>query len=206
MRRNTYKQPTKIMDSLESSIQAKLDADTEFQTSISTLSDEEKTAKISEKKQELLSQEITSLREKAERAEKAEELAKNYKSRAEKAEADKKDGKKAGEPNTPNLSLKDSYALLNSRVHEDDVEEVVKAAKLLDKPVHEALKEPLVQSLLKTRQEYRDSAKAANTKPARPGTKKVSDEELLRDASKGIVPEKGTPEALQLWKARRGIK
>lgn len=101
------------------------------------------------------------------------------------------------------LSTKDLYALMSANVPQDDVEEVVKAAKILNKSISEALKDLMVQTVLKTREEYRATANAANVAPVRPGSKKVSDEEVLAKASKGEIPEAGSKEAEALFWARR---
>lgn len=191
------------MDELNALVQEKLDADTEFSASLESLSDEDKAKAIETKRSEILSSEFKTLRE---ASDKNKELAENYKTRAEKAEKMKK-----GEPAQPKgpekseeLSTKDIYTLIQAKVSEEDVDDVVKAAKVLDKPISEALKDPVVIGILKDKEEKRKTAHAANTKPARPGTKKVTDVELVAEAAKGNIPNKGSSEAEDLFWARRG--
>lgn len=104
------------------------------------------------------------------------------------------------------LSPIDLYALMEAKVPQEDVQEVVKAAQLLGKSIGDALKDTTVQAILKTRQEHRTSANAANTRTKRPSNSAPTDAEVLADASKGKVPEKGSQEAEQLFWARRGGK
>lgn len=122
-------------------------------------------------------------------------------------EKNKKKAKQAPKPSQPsqsdNLSSRDMFALIKADVHEEDFDEVQKAAKLLDKSVAEALKDDTVQSILNTRAEYRKTAQATNTKAARPSQKKVSAEELKKQASEGKIPDDKN-EAEELFWARRG--
>lgn len=104
------------------------------------------------------------------------------------------------------LSSTDLYALMGAQVPQEDVPEVRKAAKLLGVSIPDALKDDMVKGILATRLELRTTANATNTSPARPGAKKQSDEALLEDASKGVIPEKGSPAAEDLFWARRGGK
>lgn len=104
------------------------------------------------------------------------------------------------------LSTTDMYALMKADVPEEDLDEVKRAAKVLGVTVAEALKDPVTKGILERRQSLRKTADATNTNPARPGTKKVTDEHLLEEASKGNLPEKGSKEAEQLFWAKRGGK
>ena len=106
----------------------------------------------------------------------------------------------------PQISPKDLYAMQQANVHIDDFDEVQEAAKVLKLPIRDALKHPVVASLLNTKMEHRKTADSANTKAARQGAKKMSDAEILERANRGEIPEPGTPEAEALWRARRGIK
>lgn len=101
------------------------------------------------------------------------------------------------------FSSMDLYALMQNQVPQEDVPEVSKAAKLLGVTVVEALKDPMVQSILAKNAEFRKSATAANRGAARPSSKKITDEELIEKANKGEIPDAGTPEAEQLFFARR---
>ena len=104
------------------------------------------------------------------------------------------------------LSTTDLYALMNAKVPQEDVEEVVKAAKLLGKSVQEALKDETVKTILERREGYRKTSEATNNGTRRPATKTVTVDEIVTNASKGIFPEKGSKEAEELFWARRGKK
>jgi hypothetical protein len=176
-------------------VQEKLDADTEFHTSLEGKSDDERNAAITAKRTEIMNTEWT----------KAQEYARNQKIRAEKAE------EKPNKPTTTakkdddnNLSSVDTIAIIKANVHEDDIEEVIKASKLLGKSISETLKDATFKTILNTREEERKTAEAANTNTAKPGTKQVSGDELKQNLSKGQVPEKGSKEAEDLFWARRG--
>ena len=122
---------------------------------------------------------------------KAQELAKNYKVRAEKAERLLKQTKvvKPESSETPkhsDMSLKDIRALQD--VPDEDVDEVIDFAKYKGVSVAEAKKSPVMQILLKTKKEERATAEATNTTPARRGSSKASDEDLLGKLSKGELP------------------
>lgn len=107
---------------------------------------------------------------------------------------------------TNDLSSKDLYAMVKADVHEEDFDEVIRAAKTLGKPIADALKDDVVKALLDTRKQHRETAKATNTKAARPSVKSVTDDELTQNLSKATVPEPGSKEAEQLFWARRGGK
>lgn len=185
---------------LDTLIQEKIDGDTEFQESIVDLSDEDKETALEAKRIEVLKVESAAIFAKSK---KNEELANNYKTRAEKAEKGAKEVKP--EPKVDDtLNIKDNYALLEAKVPLDDVDEVVRAAKVLGKTVAEALKDPIVVSVLKQREEYRTTSNAQNTRPVRPSVKAISGDEIMAKASKGEIPEAGTKEAEELYWARRG--
>jgi len=102
------------------------------------------------------------------------------------------------------ISSTDLYTLVRADVHQDDVSEVVKAAKLLDVTVSEALEDSAVQAILEKRTAHRKAAQATNTKTARKSSHKPSDAEVVEEAKKGNIPDKGSSEAEQLFWARRG--
>ena len=89
------------------------------------------------------------------RLEKAEELAKNYKIRAEKAEkANKTKVEVASKPQSNgDLSSKDLYALMEAKVAQDDIDEVIEYANLKKISVSEALKSNVVKSILSDKAE-----------------------------------------------------
>lgn len=106
----------------------------------------------------------------------------------------------------PDLSPKDLYALMSAQVPQEDVDEVTKAAKLLGVSVTDALKDTAVQAILEKRQTLRKSANTTNTGTSRPATRKVTDEQILAQASKGEIPDANSDEAERLFWARRGGK
>lgn len=193
------------MGKLDTLVQQKIDADTDFQSSLADLSDKDREAKIAEKRSELLDSEYERLESEST---KHKELADNYKIRAEKAERSKKD-QPAGEEKPPKkddseYSLKDIRAL--NSVHEDDVDWVAKQAKASEKTIAEVLKDEEVQAVLKLRNEKRKSADVANVKPARPGGRRPDGSSLLKElVSEGKVPN-DKEEAEELFWARRGGK
>ncbi len=179
------------MAELEASIQQKLDSDTDFQSSIAELSDEDKTAKIDERKQQEFDKEISALSENAEKAAKNEELAHNYKTRAEKAEAEAKAQKEKPTPkNEQKYSLEeiDDIAALTS-VPKEDRHEVLEHAKFKGITPAEALKSTYIKTFLKEQEELRKSANAANTGGGKRGTSKPSGEKILEDFQSGKIPE-----------------
>ena len=183
------------MDDINQVVQEKIDADADFQASIVDLSDDEKATAITTKKSEVLSSEFASLKEKADAAAKAEELANNYKIRAEKAEAEAKKGEKPVVPSN-DFSMKDALAFQEAGVTSEDYDEVVRVAKILDKPIAEALKDTTLKTILETRKEERTTANATQTRGGARGTSKVSGEDLLSKAQRtGEVPE--TDEGMQ---------
>ncbi len=119
---------------------------------------------------------------------KAEELANNYKIRAEKAEKGKKT-QPAPEAKKGDLSSKDLIAIMNAKVPEDDIDEVVDYAKFKGISVGEALKSSTIKATLSERAEQRNTAAATNTGTVRRGNAKVSDDVLLSEAQKGKLPE-----------------
>lgn len=196
------------MEDLDALVQGKIDADTEFQSSISTLTDEEKNQKISEKRSE-----ITKVvwKETTEKLTKQQEIAENQRKRAEIAERNRKSGKSGDEPNDSpkesNLSTQELYALMNAKVHLDDVEWLAKQSKLEGKPISDLLGNDEVQAVLKLRTEKRSTANATNTGKTRIGTTRPDGKTLLNELVKdGKVPAPGSQEAEDLFWARRGGK
>lgn len=102
------------------------------------------------------------------------------------------------------LSDKDLIAIMSNKVHEDDIDEVIEISKLRKISVSEALKLNLTKTILANNAELRKSAQITNTGSARQATKKVSGDTLISNLSKGLVPEKGSSDAEELFWARRG--
>lgn len=122
---------------------------------------------------------------------KTKEVASNQKIRAEKAERTLKEPPKESkeEVKAPELSGKDLYALVEAKVPQDDVDEVLEYAKFKNIPVAKALESPVVKATLAHKAEVRKSAQATNTGPSSRGVTKASDDILLANARKGILPE-----------------
>lgn len=184
---------------IDSLINQRIEADTEFQETLTTLSDEERAEALTIKRQEVLSSEFASLSAKAQEAEKAKELAENYKIRAEKAEKEKGSAKQA----TDTLTPKDFLALTEQKVTSEDFDEIVRVAGLLGKPVAEALNDNVLKTILKTRQEERATALATNTGGGNRGSKGVTPDVLLRKAETGEVGEEDIERLAQARMAQR---
>lgn len=117
---------------------------------------------------------------------KAEELANNYKARAEKAE------KKAKTPKTEStgsLSTPDILALTKANIDEEDIDEVLDYANYKKISIKEALNSNILKATLSEKKEQRNSAAVVNTGATRRGSSQISDDRLLADARKGIMPE-----------------
>ncbi len=156
-------------------VQEKLDADTGFLATLEGKTDEEKASAITAKRTEIMNTEWS----------KAQEYARNQKIRAEKAEEKpNKPTTTAKKDDDSNLSSVDTIAIIKANVHEDDIEEVIKASKLLGKSISETLKDSTFKTILNTREEERKTAEATNTNTAKPGTKQVSGDELKQNLSK----------------------
>lgn len=181
---------------LDKLVQEKIDGDADFQTSIAELGDDEKAQAIASKKTEVLSQEFSSLKEKADAKEKSDELANNFKIRAEKAEAEAKKNKKDDAVPHDDLSMKDILAMQEAGVTSEDYDEVERVSKILGKSRGESLKDPVLKSILDIRKEERKTAQATQIKGGARGTSKVNGAELLSKAERtGEVPD--TDEGMQ---------
>ena len=87
------------------------------------------------------------------------------------------------------ISSKDLYALMNNKVPEEDVDDVIRAAKALDMSIPEALKSNVVKTILSDSKEKRTTADVANTDNTRMGPTQLTDETLLSNAVKGDIPD-----------------
>jgi hypothetical protein len=145
----------------------------------------------------------------------AEEDAETLKKKIQTLEAQKEHWRKkaekpkVGEKETPvtntGLSTKDTIAIMNAKVHEDDIDEVVEYARFKKIPISEALKSSVIKASLSEREEKRTSGNAANTRNASRGSSQVSVEKLVSDASTGKLPEKDE-DIQRLLKAKMGLK
>jgi hypothetical protein len=124
---------------------------------------------------------------------KAEELVNNYKIRAEKAERAAK-GSKESQPvkqasKADAISTQDLYALMENKVAQEDIQEVQEYAQLKGISISEALKSSVVKTILSEKAEMRNVASASNVGSVKRGSSKLSDEALIQNVKKGIVPE-----------------
>lgn len=87
------------------------------------------------------------------------------------------------------ITPKDTLALTEAKVSVEDYDEVVRVAKILGKPIIEALKDNTLKSILRERVEERLTANATQVKSPRSSSKPVG-EVLLDRAYKGELPEK----------------
>ena len=89
-----------------------------------------------------------------------------------------------------NLNAKDVLSLTENRVSAEDYDEVIRVAKLLGKPVHEALKDSTMKAILTTRAEERKTASATQVRGGTRAINKSSGEDLLSKAERtGELPE-----------------
>lgn len=117
-------------------------------------------------------------------------VAEEEKARREKAENAIIKSKTAKENKTNNgLNLADSVAILNAKVHEDDIERVERYAKSEGMSIREALKDPELKAILSLREENRNTAIATNTSNTRRGSTQVPADVLISNAQNGKLPE-----------------
>ncbi len=193
--------------SLDASVQEKIDADTDFQSTLTDLTDEEKESAIKDKKAELLDEEIKALGDKASKLTKAEEIAENQRIRAEKAEGKLKNKPAAGDTakNEAELSPKDTIALIGAKVTDpEDIDEVIEYAQFKKISIADALKSNVIKTSLAEKEEKRKTAEATSTGNQRRSNTKIDGPTLVANLSKGIIPEAGSKEADDLFWAKRG--
>jgi hypothetical protein len=118
----------------------------------------------------------------------------------------KKAQEKKEDKHESSINPKDLYALMQSSVHEDDIDDVAEYAKFKKISIAEALKTDVVKTILSNKSEFRKTAEVSNTSNARRGAMKVSDNTLIANLSKGEIPTKGSEEAERLFWAKRGGK
>ncbi len=87
------------------------------------------------------------------------------------------------------ITLTELHSLLKANVQEEDTQEVRLYARSHGITITEALKLPEVKALLGVKVEYRRTSEAANTRTSRYGASKVTDDALLNNASKGVMPD-----------------
>lgn len=123
------------------------------------------------------------------------EREKQLYARLKKAEKELKEKKEVKPEKKPaaqanGLSTTDIIALSRANIEDDDIDEVLEYAKFKKISVSEALKSSVVKATLSEKSEERKSAQAVYTGG---GTRRaggtVSDDRLLADAQKGIMPD-----------------
>ena len=121
---------------------------------------------------------------------KAEEIARNQKIRAEKAEGKVKTEVAPQQTvNQGDISQKDLYAMSQANVSIEDFDEVVEYAKFKNLSVIDALKSTALKAILSEKTEQRNTARATSTGSSKRASYKASDEALLENFKKGVVPE-----------------
>ncbi len=117
-------------------------------------------------------------------------VAAEEKAKREKAEQTIIKAKQKPKEETNGLSTQDIIALTRANIEDEDIDEVLDYAKYRKISVAEALKSNVVKATLSERTEERKSAQAVHTGG---GTRRaggsISDERLLADANKGIMPD-----------------
>lgn len=103
------------------------------------------------------------------------------------------------------MSPKDYLALNEAKVSSQDFDEVVRVSKILGKPIHEALADTTLKTILGVRISERASAAATQTKSPR-GTEQANGDALIDEASKGNVPEEADIDKLVAAQIERKIK
>lgn len=112
----------------------------------------------------------------------------HWRTKAEDSKRDKSDVKKDSYKKEE-LSTLDIIALSKANIDADDIDEVLDYAKFKRISVQEALKSNIIKSSLSEKEELRKSATATNTGASRRGSTATSDEQLLINARKGVMPD-----------------
>lgn len=102
------------------------------------------------------------------------------------------------------LSQEDMITLARSDLHDDDISEVLEYAKMKNISLKEAMSSSVVEAILATKKEARTVADATNTGKTAQTKSGVSDDELLSNAKKGIMPESDS-DMERLAKLRLGV-
>lgn len=140
------------------------------------------------------------------RLQKIEEDYHNQKIRAEKAEGKLKSGNSTGKGETSkqdSLSPFDLIAVTKANLNEEQLKEAMDYAKYKKISIAEALKTPQVKATIALIEENNKVAQAAATGNGRRGSAQISDDLLLANASKGIMPDSDADLA-RLIRLRKG--
>lgn len=126
-------------------------------------------------------------------AEKKNKAYEDQKKRAEIAEEKLKKGssttKTVSTREESGLSIVDTITLTKANIEPEDIPEVIEYAKYKKISIQEALKSSVLKNILSEKNDYRIAAQASHSGASRRSTSKTSDEALLENASKGILPE-----------------
>lgn len=98
---------------------------------------------------------------------------------------------------TGDVTKTELYSLVKANVPDEDVNEVTIYARSHNMTVTEALKLPQVKAILRVNDEMRKTAEAANTRNARYGASKPTEEQLLQEASEGKIADPATMASLR---------
>lgn len=191
---------------LDALVQAELQKDVEFQTSLAALSsDDEKKAAVEKKKGEVLVRLAPTFYEDSKKHKTSYESTKTRAENAEEELKTLKGGKDSKEEKKDQvLSVADMYALQKGGVEIEDVEEVQRLSTVFGKSIVETLNEDSVKTILKDRSEKRATARAADT--GNGGTQPtLSKESILERSRKGERFAPGSREAELLYKAKNNL-
>jgi len=125
-------------------------------------------------------------------AEKARQIAENQKIRAEKAESKLKSGNSTGRGETSKqdgLSPFDLIAVAKANLNEEQLKEAMDYAKYKKISISDALKTPQVKATIALIEENNKVSQASATGNGRRGSVQISDDLLLANASKGLMPD-----------------
>ena len=111
-----------------------------------------------------------------------------------KAKADPEPTKKDEPVVTPAISKEkithsDMIAVIKADIPEEDLDEIIDYANLKKISVREAIAAPLIKGMLAEKAEQRKTAEGTNTDGSKRGNARLSDEALVANANKGIMPE-----------------
>jgi hypothetical protein len=129
--------------------------------------------------------------------EESDEEIETYKTRLEQLEKENKTLKiqkaiqkaKKTAPKANELSNEDVIAIARSKAHDDDIPVIRKYAQFNNLSVREALADDVLQTILEKNEAKRTNASATNMGNSKRSGAKVSDETLVANAKKGILPD-----------------
>lgn len=117
----------------------------------------------------------------------------------------KEEIKGTSENSKDSLTSADVFTLVKNDVPEEDIDEVLEYAKFKKISVAEALKSSVVKTMLADKAEQRKVNEGTSTSGGRQSNARISDESLMANARKGVMPE-SEADLTRLFKLRKGIK